>query len=323
MALDSTLGRILATVRPEGSVASVRTLSPGGRRRTHRVSFVDADPIVVQRTTDARAVETEAHLIDAVATRTSVPVASVVGHGVTDGTAWLATRHVDGVDLHARITDYSPAIQRSLARRFGRYLAALHEAFVFEAPGRVVVAGERLTVNDDGLAVDDAAESHEWLRTYAETNVDRLPADFGSLRPELEGVLAESVAEPPDSTGTSSLFPWDLRPGNALVADGSITAVVDWEAPLSAPPGLSLAKTAYLVADWYVPPDRAADLRAALRAGYAAIRAPPSITPLHRVAAVASAAVDSRGRVTNPGYPPVDRAAAVAFHRRALSRALP
>lgn len=53
-------------------------------------------------------------------------------------------------------------------------------------------------------------------------------------------------------------------------------------------------------------------------------RRPPTVPvgPTHRVAAVASSAVDSAGAVTTPGHPPVDRDAAVAFHRRALERAL-
>lgn len=319
MTPDSTLEKILSILRPDGPIEDVRPLSAGGRRQTQRVRVAgEATPIVVQRRIDAHRnnpggceVEIEARLIDAIAARTSIPVAPLVGHGVTDGEAWLATRFVEGRDLHAAFADYPPSTQHALARRFGRSLAALHDAFAFEAAGRVVVAGDR-------LAVDDVTDSQEWLRTYAEGNVARLPRDFDSLRPALEAALADL----PAAAATPRLFPWDLRPGNALVADASLAAVVDWEAPLSAPPALSLAKTEYLVADWYVSADRAADLRAALRAGYAAVRSPPVVAPGHRVAAVASAAVDSRGRVTNPGYPPVDRAAAVAFHRRAFSAAL-
>jgi hypothetical protein len=41
-----------------------------------------------------------------------------------------------------------------------------------------------------------------------------------------------------------------------------------------------------------------------------------------RPRALASSAVDSAGAVTNPGYPLIDRDAAVAFHRRTLERAL-
>lgn len=85
-----------------------------------------------------------------------------------------------------------------------------------------------------------------------------------------------------DTAPTARLFPWDFRPGNALLADGDLAAILDWEAPLAAPAALSVAKREYLVAD---------------------------------------SAVDSTGAVTNPGYPELDRNDAVVFHRRALERA--
>jgi aminoglycoside phosphotransferase (APT) family kinase protein len=116
------------------------------------------------------------------------------------------------------------------------------------------------------------------------------------------------------------LFPWDLRPGNALVADGDLAAVLDWEAPLAAAPALSVAKASYLVADWYV--DDPDPLREAFVAGYERVRPSPTVRSAHRIAAIADSAVDSRGIVTNPGYPERDRDAAVAFHRSALADCL-
>ena len=125
-----------------------------------------------------------------------------------------------------------------------------------------------------------------------------------------------SVASAP----SARLFPWDFRPGNALVADGAVAAVLDWESPLAAAPALSVAKAEYLVADWYIAdPD---PLRTAFATGYEAVRPLPPVEPVHRAAAVCRTAVDSTGTVTNPGYPEFDREAAVAFHRRALKRAL-
>jgi len=120
--------------------------------------------------------------------------------------------------------------------------------------------------------------------------------------------------------GTPRLFPWDLRPGNALVSDGRLSAVLDWERPMAAPPALSVAKTAYLVTDWYV--DEPAPLRTAFRAGYERVRPIPSVEPVHRVVAIADSAVDTRGAVTNPGYPERNRQSSVDFHLAALSSAL-
>jgi len=157
----------------------------------------------------------------------------------------------------------------------------------------------------------------EWFAAYGQKAVGRLPRAFDDLREELEGLLDRFS---PDPDPPSTLFPWDFRPGNALFADGSVTAVLDWERPLAAPAALSVAKAEYLVADWYV--DDPEPLRAAFRAGYESVRAPPAIQPVHRAVAIAASAVDTAGAVTRPSYPERDREGSVAFHRRALERVL-
>jgi hypothetical protein len=120
-----------------------------------------------------------------------------------------------------------------------------------------------------------------------------------------------------DQSPPARLFPWDLRPGNAVVADGRVTAVLDWEAPMAAAPALSVAKAEYLVAGWYA--DHPEPLRTAFVEGYETVRDYPAVRPVHRVAAVTDSAVDSTGAVTNPGCPELDREAAVAFHRETLA----
>jgi hypothetical protein len=204
-------------------------------------------------------------------------------------------------------------------------LAALHEAFAFDGYGPLAVAGGDANGADEWRDEGDPAAGFvaeradwpDWFDGYATDAVERLPAAFDNLRERLVACVADA---PEDPAPPARLFPWDFRPGNALVADGDVRALVDWEAPLAAPPALSVAKAEYLVADWYV--GGAAPLRAAFRAGYERERPYPDPDPTHRVAAVADSAVDSRGVVTNPRYPELDRADAVAAHRAALERAL-
>ena len=162
---------------------------------------------------------------------------------------------------------------------------------------------------------DNTATEWGWLTAFVRAGIARLPSEFDAVSADIAAVLEEPERAP---TPAPRLFPWDFRPGNALVADGRVTGVLDWEGPLAAGPALSVAKTEYLVADWYVPADEAEDLREAFRAGYESVRGYPAVRPIHRVAAVVSSAVDSRGAVTNPGYPPVSRGEAVRFHHRAL-----
>ncbi|RLM53993.1 phosphotransferase [Halobellus sp. Atlit-31R] len=338
------LSPVLSVVRPGRTVAGVETVDRGNRKRTTIVRFADADPIVVQRTPRPSAARLEARLVTAIDERTPAPVAVPLASGVAGGEGWLATPLVVGRDLHETFVGLDAATQRSVADAFGRYLAALHEAFRFDRYGPVALTDDRLHVpavdrecgatgrdpgaetstTDAGAPTVDvgpppADEWHEWFARFAQRNVDRLPSAFDPIRP----ALSESVASLPDSDAPASrLFPWDLRPGNALVDDGTVTALLDWEQPLAAAPALSVAKTEYLVADWYVSPRRAADLREAFREGYTSVRAWPTVKSAHRVAAIASAAVDSRGVVTNPGYPPVGRASAIDFHARAFERVL-
>jgi hypothetical protein len=327
-------GRIADRVRSGSGVERVEPVDAGSRRRTAVVHLAGADPVVVRIARNPEATRVEARLLEAVTERTSVPVPPVLEHGTVDGEGWLATGLVEGTDLHASFTRLDPDDRRRIARSFGRYLAELHDAFRFDACGPLTVADGDFAVDGSGdpAAVagsgsdagttggegEDAGGTAEgwrpWLASFGRASLARLPAEFDAVRGDAAETLARVDA---DRTPVPRLFPWDLRPGNALLADGRVAAVVDWEGPLAAAPALAAAKTEYLVADWYVPSEAAA-LRGAFRAGYESVRTWPRVRPAHRVAAVVSSAVDSRGAVTNPGYPPVARAEAVRFHLRTL-----
>lgn len=339
----------LAAVRPDASVTRVEPIEAGGRRLIVAVRFSDAVPVVVRREPDCAALETESTLLSAVAAETTVPVAEPLGWGpiypertggagargtahtdiesaartdagedggdggsaVADG-GWLATQLIDGRDLHERFVAIGSTARHELARSFGRYLGELHDVFRFDGYGPIVTGEDRLQAAHSAEA--EATAWRDWLRERGHASLDRLPAEFdGAVEPARDRLDAWTV----DTAPSPRLFPWDFRPGNALVSEGAITAVVDWEGPLAAGPALSVAKAEYLLADWYVPAEAGA-LRRAFRDGYAEVRSVPTVENVHRIVAIAEAAVDSRGRVTNPRYPPVDRAAAVAFHRRHL-----
>jgi hypothetical protein len=292
----------------DGSPVEVHPVDRGNRKRTAIARFADREPVVVQVCPRRDWLRTEAALLRAVRRRTPVPVPSVLGAGTHDGTAYMLTAYVDGEDLHEAFTAVDGGTRRDLARWFGTALARLHDAFGFDAHGPLALS--------DGRFVAAGRDWDEWFREYGGRAIDRLPAAFDPLRDDLRALLATAR----DADPAARLFPWDFRPGNALVAGGSVAAVLDWEAPLAAPPALSVAKSEYLVADWYVPDP--GPLRRAFRDGYAAVGAVPSVEPVHRAVAVAESAVDSSGAVTNPRYPPVGRDEAVAFHRDALEEVL-
>jgi hypothetical protein len=330
---DAARERALAATRPGATPVSVEPLRRGNRKRTEVVRFDSAAPVVVQYSGTPGATRTEAALLAAVDARTDVPVPRPLGDGVVDGTGWLVTPLVEGRDLHAAFVGLDPAVRRGVAGAFGRYLATLHDAFRFPGCGPLTAGGaatEGATAGDGGvgaestpdrdpsLSVSDPADAAEWVRRFGERHAARLPPDFDDCRERVR----EALREPTEADADPRLFPWDFRPGNALVADGAVAAVLDWEAPLAAPPGVSVAKAEHLVVDWYVPASETGPLRRAFREGYESVAPLPPVERAHRAAAVASAVVDGGGTVTNPRYPPVDRDAAVEFHRAALRRAL-
>ncbi len=336
----------LAAVRPDASVTGVEPIEAGGRRPILAVRFVDADPIVVRHATDAAALATEAELLSAVAAETTVPVAAPLGWGpsasasngsaesgdpddAADGTeaavpgdddaGWLASEFVEGDDLHEAFVALDPTSRRDLAAAFGRVLGELHATFRFDGYGPLVAtdgairAASRSPPDD----ADRATAWRDWLVGRGRDGLDRLPPAFDDV---VDAARARLDAWTVGTAPTPRLFPWDLRPGNALVTDATIAAIVDWESPLAAGAALSVAKAEYLIADWYVP-DEAAALRRAFRTGYGEVRSVPTVEDVHRIVAIAETAVDSRGVVTNPRYPPVGRDEAVAFHRRHLADA--
>jgi len=322
--------RALAAARPHATPTDWRPLGRGNRKDTALVTLADGDRVVVQAAADPAAVRSERALLDAVGERTSVPVPTVLAAERVGDAAALVTDHVDGRDLHERFVDCDRSIQRALAHAFGRSLAELHGAFRFERYGSVTVAGtaaEPSPADDprgrlvagrgDGGPAAQGDDWTAWLGAYGRAGLERLPAGFDDLRPDLAALFDDPGAE---SAPAPRLFPWDFRPGNALVADGDLVAVLDWESPLAAAPALSLAKAEYLVADWYV--ETPAPLREAFRTGYESVRPVPTVRPVHRAAAICRTAVDSNGVVTNPGYPERNREQSVSFHRRALERAL-
>ena len=285
----------------------VRPVDRGNHKRTATVAVGDADDgttdLVAQVGPPGADLETEAAVATAVRERTATPVPRVVATGAVDGRPYVVSERAAGDDLHGRFVALSSADRVGVVRAFGRHLAETHGSFAFEGCGAVVVD------DDGGLGVPSPTPWDRWLRERARTACDALPAAFDDLRDRIREALkrADLAADP-----ATTLFPWDVRPGNALVDGGELSAVLDWGEPLAAPPALSVAKAEHVVADWYETPER---LREHFRAGYRSVRTLPAVGPIHRLAAVLAAVVDSEGVVTRPDYPEREGRRAVAFHR--------
>ena len=299
---------IVRSVYPGRAVAAVETPPEGNRKRTRVVTLDDGRFVVVQRSDDPAALTAETRLAREIADRTAVPVPAVLESGRNGDDGYRVVEHVAGENLHARFASLPAADRHHVARQFGRVLAELHGALTFERFGDLTVAADR-------LRADGPAEWAEWFEGYATAGVDALSAAFADLKP----ALREAVSSP-DGDPTPRLYPWDLRPGNAVLRDTDLAAIPDWGEPLAGSAGLSVAKVEHLVADWYV--EKSEPLRSAFRAGYRSVRPLPAVTRAERLAAVVRSAVDGDGEVTRPGYPERTGEAAVAFHRDRLESLL-
>lgn len=290
---------------PDRSVASIARPAEGNRKETAIVTFGGGERVVVQCVGDPVAFEAETRLMEEIAAGTSVPVPAVIGSGAVGSGRYRVTEYVEGHNLHTRVSSLESADGDRIARRFGRMLAAVHDAFEFDRFGD-------LAVEDGELSATGPSTYDRWFRSYARDGIDALPPAFDDLGLELSAAIEGRT---PLVAPTPRLFAWDLRPGNAIAVDGRI-AVVDWGEPLAAAAGLSLAKAEHLVCEWYV--DDSEPLRRAFRTGYGAVRSLPTVRRADRLVAVIRSAVDSDGDVTRPGYPERTGTEAVAFHRDRL-----
>ncbi|WP_410764760.1 phosphotransferase family protein [Haloferax sp. DFSO60] len=292
---------------PNRSVSSVTRPTRGNHKQTAIVTFADGDSVVVQRSPDIDSIRLETALSGLIRERTTVPVPRVLATGTVDGHGYAIVEHASGSDLHEQFVTLDTSRQRRIARTFGQALGELHDSFSFASYGELSL--DLNSVGESRMQGTEATDWREWFTSYAQTGFETLSSEFDHIQPALAAVVEDATlpASPP-----STLYPWDFRPGNALVADGEISAILDWGAPLAAAPGLSVAKAEHLVADWYVT--ETDPLRASFKSGYESVTPYPEISPVYRLAAIAHSAVDSNGDVTRPRYPEIAGADAVEFH---------
>lgn len=341
MSVGGRVGSILAHAVPERRSTEVERIEAGNRKRTFRVTFKADRPIALQYVTeDPERLVTEGELLRVIADRTDVPVPPVVASGVVEGDSYLLTGWVGGASLHEAFVSLDSSARHATARTLGEHLGALHDAFVFDAFGPVTTTDATVDAIDPAIVAAGrltvSAPASDWRTAFRDLVEDGLNAFHGSLaalEPRVRAALDAGIGSIPRAP-TPRLFPWDYRPGNVLVRDGSggIVAALDWESPRSAHREFSLAKAEYLLCDWYAvgstgngrdggDDERERDaIREAFYTGYGERLPVPEgywsdRRSLYRLGAITRAAFDSRGTVTRPGYPMVDADRATAFHR--------
>lgn len=292
---------VLRRVVPGYDPSGIAFPPQGNHKETIVAHYPDRAAAVVQLTDDPAAAHVEASLLASISDRTDVPVPALLARGSIGGRGYLVTEYVAGRDLHQHYAALDGDTRERLARRFGEMLGRLHAAFQFEAAGP-------LALDETGTLEATGPPAGVFARRHARDGFAALPDAFDDRR----DAIADALADRPEADRAPRLYPWDLRPGNALVDGDDIAAVVDWGDPLAADPALAVAKVEHLVSNWYV--DDPIPLRTAFRDGYEAVRPLPDVSAADRITAVVQSAVDSTGAVTRPRYPELTGEDAVATH---------
>lgn len=277
--MTAPIHAVLDRICPDRVLTGIERIAVGNRKRTVRATFTNGPALAVQSVpNDRERLVTEGAVLRAIGDRTRVPVAPLVASGVFGGGSYLLTEWVEGVSLHEVFTALDRPARHAIAQALGRHLGTLHAAFEFDAFGQIVA----VDAVEDAASIADATTDGEltvvrpasdWRAEFRDLIDEGLTAFHGPLA-DLEEPIRAAIDADLDSLPrrpTPRLFPWDYRPGNALVPVGNesqqnpsepghsagerreapITAILDWESPRTAHREFSLAKVEYLLADWY------------------------------------------------------------------------
>lgn len=309
---------------PDAEPTSFTETRTGNNKHTVVVTLRDRRQLVVQyRATAYGDLDPDGHVTRLVDERTDVPVPDVLAFGAVNEYAYLITRLVDGTNLHQHFETLPDDDRTAIVETLGAHLGTIHETFTFDAYGAIAAANDHLHVPDGTTGWRD------WVARYLQAGL----AAFEEPLTDLVDPIAAAVTGELDAlpqTPTARFYPWDYRPGNVLITaqdDPEIAAVLDWGDPLAGHRELSMAKSEYLIADWYADPDLADDLRDAFYRGYRTTSSVPAPyfdqrRRLYRLVGIVRSAYDSSGQITLPRYPMLDEAGAATFHRTHLEALL-
>lgn len=316
--MESVVRAIVADAFSDADPTAFTETRTGNNKHTVVVTLANDRQVVVQyRDIKHGSLAPDARVTAYLDDRTGVPVPEVLASGRVDRHSYLVTRLVEGTNLHDQFESFSREEQLAIVETLGAHLGRLHERFQFDGYGSIAAANEHLTVPEP------ASSWREWIESYLEAGLEAFTAPVEDLVTPIRTTVSNHLLDLPDEP-PAQFYPWDFRPGNVLVSgptDPSIVAVLDWGDPLAADPGLSLAKSEYLIADWYADPELATDLRTAYYEGYRTTSSIPTNyfeqhRPIYRLVGITRSMYDSDGDITRPRYPMTDEATAAAFHRR-------
>lgn len=283
------LERAITEIEPEWCLDSAEA-SPAaaGQHAVYRLS-VDAPDgprdCYLKATLDGKGstIDLEARILALLDAQTSLPVPSVYGlvddhDGLPAPFALLAALPGDGTQ-QTETASLPPDRHRAIARDTGRHLPELHgvdavDAFGFLAPAGPEIDGDSPNGDADAIAVRDPTT--DWrtrVRDWADGTVEALRhSRFGDLAPTAERALDARIDDL-EGPFEPTLARIDQSPENALVADGDLCGLIDWEFTVAATPAYDVVHVARSLGGGpfaFAPgvPDRRDALLEAVLAGY-------------------------------------------------------
>lgn len=135
---------------------------------------------------------------------------------------------------------------RSLARQTGRYLASLHELDVVDGFGFLThdgptLSGTRPTTDFSTVRVTDPIDSwHQQLQAWADNTLAGLDGtQFADVAPGVRPAVERTI-DAVEGEFRPVLTRVDQSLENLLVADGEITALLDWEFTIAGTPAYDI-----------------------------------------------------------------------------------
>jgi aminoglycoside phosphotransferase (APT) family kinase protein len=289
---DAQLTRMLEPIAPDWQLRDVTIIETGH----HAVARLDVGTPDGRRTCYLKAtppgkpatVNLEARLLAGLGAGTAVPVTSVLGvvdeHDDLPAPYVLLSTEPGEARSRTTLPSVSDDELRQIARETGRDLASLHAVDAVDAYGFLTHDGPALSggvppADFSTVAVEDpTTDWRERLDGWAQDTLVHLEETrFADVVPEVEPVL-ESRVDAVEGPFEPALARVDQSIENVLVADGDLTAWIDWEFTVAATPAYDLCCVAWSLAggpyqfDADVP-DRRPLVREALFEGYAAVPA--------------------------------------------------
>lgn len=227
---EDILEDILRQEFPERDLSNLEDVS-GLNKITYSVRLDSGRNLIVSWVDDQEKIEDfkiEAAVIELVDSSTSISVPEVITLNFTDERLppYYLMEKIDGYNPDDRFKYMPENVKKFLLKEAGRILGRVHEETNFETVGNFYHTEQGLKLEEKEVWSDALFDSMGHHLSGLEDTV------FGSIIDEAENAFENHRHLVDDTDFEPVLVHEDFRPGNLIVKDNEIKAVIDWERAL-------------------------------------------------------------------------------------------